>query len=399
MKILYLASDWGLSINQNGGAGTHMRGTIKGFEENGHQVKVIIGGDVLNNTEKGLLNTNSLTKERSPFLKKIFPDKFRLLLRELRYLIIDRKLEKLVEADVIDFQPDVIYERSAYYNYLGNRLSKKLKIPLFLETDGCIIEVISSSFGVLSKRIGNWIEKKKLQNADYTVIMNKYAIDFISKKYDLKKNKIITKKLGIEIPNERFFDLDTKKNLGIEEGDIVVGFVGTFAPYQGVNYLIESAKKIKNIASIKFVIVGWGNNAEYYKEYVAENNLKNIIFTGKIDKLNINKYISIFDIAVVPDAELSIYPIKTLEYGLFGACPLVPNYKVFDEIIQEGVDGYTFEKQDFQSLTNKIVWMSKNVDVVKAAGNSWNRKVINEFTWNKVVIETLDHMQKIVILK
>jgi glycosyltransferase involved in cell wall biosynthesis len=403
MRILYLASDWGLSLRQDGGAGSHMRGTIKGFRENGCEVLPVIGGDFLNlewnhsGQEGQEGNVKFLSKPQPKGLKRLMPDKLRLLLREIRYLLKSRKLESAALKKIEEFQPEVIYERSGYFSFMGNRIARRLRIPLFLETDGCMIEVINSAYGVFSVGLGNKIEKIKLNKAEYVVVYNRYSISNLDRKFSLIGTKKVVKPLGIDVPeNTDKVPSPVKESLGINRSNLVVGFVGTFAPYQGVKYLIEAAVllKAKGIGNVSFLLVGWGNNAGELKAYAESNNLTNVIFAGKVNKADVNKYLSFFDIAIVPDAEPTIYPIKTLEYGIFASCPLVPDYEVFSEIIKEGVNGYMFRHQDPASIAERIIHLSNNPGSIREAGLRWQQTVTSEFTWKNVVLDTISAMQE-----
>src|SRR5690606_18413845 len=91
MRLVYLSPSRGISLDQSGGAGTHIRGTIKGFEDNNIVVLPLIAGDMFKTDFKGLHSKsyNKTDKKNAQFsirsfLKKLLPDKLRLLLREIR---------------------------------------------------------------------------------------------------------------------------------------------------------------------------------------------------------------------------------------------------------------------------------------------------------------------------
>lgn len=190
-KILYIASSRGLYLEQSGGAGTHMRGTIKGLRENGYEVLPIIGGDIFKTVVSSTSDKLSSSDKRSvrDLIKRVLPTKVRLLFRDIRTIIQDILLEKRTIGLIKAFRPDIIYERSGYLSIFGSRLSKMLDIPHFIESDGCMVEIINNDYGVFSLYLGNTLEKWKLRRADQIVVSNKGTISVIQNKYNISGGK------------------------------------------------------------------------------------------------------------------------------------------------------------------------------------------------------------------
>ena len=395
-RILYLAPALGLTINQSGGAGTHMRGVVRGFRENGFEVLPIIGGDVLNpeffpEKQQNLDETKPRKNNVREIAKKLMPNKIRLFFRDVRTVLQDYKLEKSVSAKIREFGPDVIYERAAYLSTYGSRLARKLNIPHFLETDGCMVEIISQDYGVFSEAIGNAFERHKLAKADYAVVMNKLAVGIVATKFNLPENKFVVKTLGVE-PADFRFDVDAVQALKskYQLGDkFVVGFVGAISTYHGVNYLIDAAEALQSrrIEDVIILIVGWSREGEALKQKAIEKGLKNVIFTGTVDKSQVANYYKLMHVGVIPDCEQGIYPIKVLEYGLMGLCPLVPEYQVFKEIIFSEKNGFYFSPKNAESLAQMISQTNEKRWEVEACAHDWNKFVISNFEWKNSVHE------------
>lgn len=400
IRLIYLAPSLGLTLNQSGGAGTHMRGTIKGFEQNDVEVLPLIGGDVfpIQKNIKTVI-TSEARKETLIFntVKKLMPDRLRLLLRDLRYMRQDKAFENKVAPQIEEFKPDAIYERSGYLSMAGYNLSRRYNIPLFLETDGCMVEIISDDYGVFSKAFGNKIEHKKLAAANYIVVMNSLAISIVAQKFNLKKDNFLVKTLGIDpvdiVPKSVVEKLKT--DLGIN-GKFTVGFVGAISTYHGVNLLIDAARILKHsgVSEVVIVIVGWSKEGEKLKEVVDLEGLNNVVFTGKVDKSKVANYYSMFDVGVIPDAEEGIYPIKVLEYGNFKNCPLIPNYEVFKEVITDERTGYYFDARNAESIAETIIRMNSNTENVLECAVRWNEYVRANFNWKDTVREIVRILNK-----
>lgn len=400
-RVLYLAASKGLSLDQSGGAGTHMRGTIKAFNQHGLKVLPIIGGDILkvsDLTTKTKFGNQEWTKKGiRNILKAGLPTKLRLFLRDLRTISEDKKLEKLSFATIKKFKPDFIYERSSYLSTYGVRLAKKLQIPYYLESDGCMVEIISTDYGVFSKKIGNWIERWKLKKATYTVCMSIKSMEQIATKFRLDKNNMLVKPLGIDPPKSL---KDKASNSALIEkfgiaNKLVIGFVGAISIYHGVKYLIETATLFQKekCDEICFIIVGWSDEGAALKRIAEDRGLKNVIFTGKIDKSEIERYFYLFDLGIIPDSEENFYPIKTLEYGIYGVCPIAPAYPAFFEIINPDKNGYLFKPKSPNDIFRVLKSAMTNPDEIRNKAAKWSAFVAEHFIWKDTINQIVQSLK------
>lgn len=396
-KIVFLVPEVGINYDQSGGAGTHIRGTIDGLKKNNIDVLPVIAGDIF-----GIKNTtNSSTTSVSnntvrTFVKNVVPLKLKLLFRDIRRIYFDYKFENKVIEQIKQYAPDAIYERSALFSTCGLRLSKKLNIPLIIESDGCMPEIVSMDFGLFSIKLANLVEKYKLKKANYISAYNEFSKLSLAKKFDVSLSKIVVKPLGVSVLDNATDDNEInqlKQHYGIDNKK-VVGFVGAISKYHGVDLLLECASILhnKNVKDIAVVIVGWSKEAEQLKLKAEELHLTNLIFTGRVDKSKIPLYYKMFDVGVIPNSEPTIYPVKVLEYGAFGLCPVVPDYEVFHEIITNKEHGVYFQKNNPTSLANILIELFEDNSYSKIA-IKWQQKVLLDYTWENTVkrLATLIH--------
>lgn len=383
-KIVFLVPEVGINYEQSGGAGTHIRGTIEGFKSNHIDVLPVLAGDIFGIKSEIIVNSSPTQKGTiRTFIKNVVPGKLKLLYRDLRRIYFDYKFEKKVVEQIRQYAPDAIYERSALFSACGIRLSKKLNIPLILESDGCMPEIVSMDFGLFSIRLANLVEKYKLKKTNYISAYNEFSKLFLAKKFDVSLDKIIVKPLGISVSNRLVDEIEVKELK--QKYDLlnkkVVGFVGAISKYHGVDLLVECASVLKerNIADIAIVIVGWSKEAEELKLKVQKLQLTNVIFTGKIDKNMIPVYYKMFDVGVIPNSEPTIYPVKVLEYGAYGLCPVVPDYEVFHEIMVNKEHGFYFIKNSPVSLADLLVNLFDTKTYITVAKN-WQQKVLIDCT-------------------
>ena len=168
-----------------------------------------------------------------------------------------------------------------------------------------------------------------------------------------------------------------KKSLNIQD-KLVIGFLGMISSYHGIYYLLEAARHLKLRSDIVIMIVGGSKELDNIRKIIETENL-NIIATGRVAKEEVGMYYELFNVGVVPDAIENIYPVKVLEYGLFGICPLVPQYKCFEEIIEEKVTGYYFKPKNAKNMAEVIISLSGEKSSVIDCGSTWHKKVIENF--------------------
>lgn len=389
MKILYLAPETTIYLNMSGGAGTHMRGTVDYLKKN-HDVLTMIGGDILNPIDKEtknreILKNNSLSIKG--LIKSVIPKAILNLKQDFRRLQHNRFINSFLEnkIDKNDL-PDVIYERSGYGFNTGLFLSKKYRIPLVLESDVTILELVRPSSTLIFNRwIFRVMESKKMKHANSIVVMSIPSIGLLKKIWNIKHDRVYFKGLGISVQN-----FHMKKNINIRDKynlqkKFVVGYVGIFQDYQNIPIIFDVAEILKEQREIVFLIIGTGARINEYKKYVKSRNLQNIIFTGHINKDIIENYYEAIDVGLITDNANHMYPVKFLEFINYKKITLVPRYDAFrifyenDQVYYK----YSFKSKDHHDLSTKINEVYNDRIYYESHLKYTREVVLRDYTWNE----------------
>lgn len=197
--------------------------------------------------------------------------------------------------------------------------------------------------------------------------------------------------------NTDVFYPDNKKRkikrdeLSIRESEKVVGYVGTFQSWHGIDTLIRAFSS-QRIGNVRCLLVG--PNSEKYAELAEKVGVREyFIFTGPVDYVSAADYINACDIMVAPynpkvDPERSKYgigwPIKILEYM---ACmkPVIST-SVFPvtEIIKDGVNGKLVPPGDERSLLSAILDLTSNEKLAESFASAGYELVKREYSWARV---------------
>lgn len=387
MKILYLAPEVNIFLQQSGGAGTHMRATI-GHLSKSHDVTVAIGGDLMENhrAEKSGQKSEATSPGWKSWvpkeLKKTYADHQR---KALNKAIFQKTLELIHQAGI----PDIIYERSGYGYDVGYRLSKSLGVPLVLESDVLILELMAPDTSWLFNRI--WyrnMEYKKIHQASSIVVMSPFSVTLMKEKWGLDHDRVFYKSLGIDLRNlQKLPNRDLDQQYGLK-GAYVAGYVGIFQDYQHIPVMLEAARLAKD-PQIRFMLVGSGKRMPDYQSFVREHQLDQVIFTGLVDKNEIGNYYDRIDLGVIPDCAYHMYPVKYLEFWALGIPTITPNYEVFRPFYAgtEEFEAMTFEPRSPQSLLERLeavkAMKEKAPGRLRAIIQHTQSKVMAEHTWEK----------------
>jgi glycosyltransferase involved in cell wall biosynthesis len=108
--------------------------------------------------------------------------------------------------------------------------------------------------------------------------------NYYSREFNITRSKFKTILVGADPDLFYPIDRDSEKIwMGNDylKSNFIVGFIGSYLPLQGIQYILECALKLKSYSDIVFEIVGGTSNNPLYNnavEFVKKHNLKNIIF-------------------------------------------------------------------------------------------------------------------------
>lgn len=381
MKILYHHR------TQAGGAeGVHIRGIKNAFKELGHEVLDI---SLIKKEE----NVNRNTKKN--FKEKIFKQLSNLLpeyifkILEVGYNFFAYfKLRKILKNTKFD----LIYERYAYFCFIITFMAKRFSIPLIVEIN--ITSYESDIRKIRFKYLARLVENYVFNNASLLIVVSSYLKENIRKRYKISDNKILVTPNAVN-PNE--FRLDTNirndikkkysKNL---QNKIVVGFVGVFVSWHGLDYLIDvfnSIIKEKGIFNkISLLLVGDGPIKHEIEKAITKYGIAHhVIITGEVPHNEVKYYIDLFDIAVMPDSNHFGSPMKIFEYMVMGKPVVAPSYEPIKEVIIDGYNGLLFQPKNFEKFAEKLKLLIKDVNKRMRLGDNAKISVLENYTWKKNV--------------
>lgn len=214
---------------------------------------------------------------------------------------------------------------------------------------------------------GNGTVSKRYFNEKFNYPINKIYNQYLTvdgEKIDqIRKNKIKVRK-------------ELRDRYDIKENEIILQYSGRLTEVKNVKLIIKALSRIKD-KSIKLFITGGGKQEQELK-LLAEKLGINLIITGFIDNQEeLFKHYFISDIFVLA----SIYEPWGLvvNEAMYAELPaLVSNICGCSlDLVQEGINGFTFNPYDYEDLALKI----NNVLEDKDKMSKESRNIINKYSF------------------
>lgn len=185
-------------------------------------------------------------------------------------------------------------------------------------------------------------------------------------------------------------------DLGLNEDDFVVGFVGTMRPAHGVKELITSITRLDDTIPVKLLIVGDGSEKETCEELVEELGLEdNVSFTGFVSHDRVPEYISACDVMYGALKMESATPIKCFEYLATERPVIVSDVSELGFVEREALGVVVDEVQPDQIADAIVELHEMDSPERREMGERGREYVVENHTWDAFVEEVLDDVRRV----
>jgi len=178
---------------------------------------------------------------------------------------------------------------------------------------------------------------------------------------------------------------------------MVIGFIGSFVDYEGLDDLAEACGILKKKGyQFRLLLVGNENVSDSEKGPIHDqittiakkNNFYDwLIMPGRIHKDEVKKYYSLIDICPFPRKPVKVCelvtPLKPFEALSMEKAVIVSSVAPLREIIEHKKNGLIFEKENIEDLSNKIISLIEDNDLKKNIERNGRKLIINIFNWDQ----------------
>jgi len=271
--------------------------------------------------------------------------------REVKALA--NKVESLIET----FKPDILHAHSPLMSGLaGLQVAKRHRLPILYEIrafweDAAVGNGTGSAHSLkyfATKRLETYVCKQ----VDAIAVICEGLRDDLTKR-GITRDKIMVSPNGVDLdlfgdPPPR--DEQLAAELGLNNVD-VVGYVGSFYDYEGIDDLIAALPMIKGPRPAHLLLVGGGPmEPQLRAQALASPAADRIHFIGRVPHSEVERYYSLIDILAYPRKKMRltdlVTPLKPLEAMAQRRMVAASSVGGHRELIEDGVTGTLFAPDD-----------------------------------------------------
>jgi PEP-CTERM/exosortase A-associated glycosyltransferase len=307
------------------------------------------------------------------------------------------ELSHRIETLVRRYCPHVLHVHSPVLNVIpALRVGRRNGVPVVYEIralwEDAAVDHGTTREGSLRYRVSRALETYAAKRADHVVtICEGLRRELVSR--GVRADRITVVGNGVDI--ERFGasrerDHALAQQLGLQ-GSTVLGFVGSFYGYEGLELLVRA---LPHIASerpdVRLLLVGGGFQEDNLRAQVKTLGLEDkVIFTGRVPHEAVPRYYDLIDILVYPRLPMRltdlVTPLKPLEAMAQGRLVAGSDVGGHRELMRDGETAVLFKAGDVDDLTAKLLDLIARPDRWPRLRAAAPRYVETERSWKQLV--------------
>ena len=305
-------------------------------------------------------------------------------------------MKRLTEV-VNKINPHIIHAHSPVLNVIpALYVARRMGLPVVYEIrafwEDAAVDHGTTREGSLRYRISRYLETCALRKvAKVTTICEGLRADILARGIAPEKVTVIPNAVDIESfdpcgkPDE-----ELKTKLGLS-GCTLVGFIGSFYAYEGLDLLLDAFPKIlAQLPDVRLLLVGGGpQEAALQAQSIRLGIADKVVFTGRVPHKEVQSYYDLIDILAYPRHSMRltelVTPLKPLEAMAQGRLLTASNVGGHKELIRDGETGVLFRADDVNSLAETISNLLVKRELWPELRQAGRRYVVEERNWVRSV--------------
>ncbi len=298
----------------------------------------------------------------------------------------ENQINKVIEEE----KPDVVVGSlsTPFMADFSAVITEKKRIPFFLMYYN---DFIPKNFfeKVFLEFYRFFFMNKTLNSADKIIVLSEYYA---------KNSSVLnpfSKKISVVSPFLRLREFNSlneyKKTFPENKVVLFVGALNKGQNYKGLNYLIKAVSLVKKIfPEIKLVVVGKGNNMNYFRKLAEKKGVQsNVFFAGEISQKKLLSFYSECKTLVLPSVNDSEgFGLVFLEAMAFSKPVIGTTAGGIPAIVKHNFNGFLVEPKNEAKLSKAIEFILENEKKEKKMGeNGFNylKKFSSKKSINKLI--------------
>ena len=294
-------------------------------------------------------------------------------------------------------RPDLLHAHSPVLNaWPAIHVGQALGIPVVYEIrafwEDAAVDHGTQREGGLRYRLSRSMETRAVRAADQVVTICQGL------RADLTGRGIPGDKIGV-VPNavdidhfslSRGPDPELKAKLGLQDNR-VIGFLGSFYAYEGLDLLLAALPRILEQApDVRILLVGGGPQEANLRAQARDLGVSDsVVFVGRVPHAEIGRYYDLVDLLAYPRHAMRltdlVTPLKPLEAMAQGHLLIASDVGGHKELIEDGETGFLFRAEDQADLAQKALAALNLPDRGAAMRANGRRFVEQERNWDRSI--------------
>lgn len=396
MRILYLCTDPGVDLASHGGGAVHICCLVKALRNLGHEVALVCHAAVdkvpgAPNSDAHLFPLRLAAWNRTVARSIRAANRFAGLkgrhhpdvVRALHNYSAFRMASRVVGT----FRPDVVYERYTLWGMAGIWLARKHSLPLMLEVNAPLAYEQQLYRGLMFPSLAQraelsaWRGSKLVIGVSQPLCQQLQEAGVQSERIRVLPNAVDASLFRADLDGDavrKRFQLGNR---------FVVGFLGTFKQWHGVDLLLEAFRELHRAEpEFHLLLIGDGPLRESLQRKVQEEKLHDAVtFTGQVPHQEVPPYLAAMDVAVAPYPDLGNFyfsPLKLFEYMAVHRAVVASRSGQISEILVDGKNGLLFEAGNVAELIRCIRRLKNDPELRLSLGKEAGVGS-QSYTWSK----------------
>lgn len=364
MKILMI-----LSSPDKTGLTTHTLDLSAALVQLGHEVSLLTTVDMPKTAEQEFFIRSFIQK--GIYVIQLNNKKGRIG----QFLMVFSFLRELIQRKY-----DVIHVQSPYYTFLPWLLHKRF---------------------VSTLHVNDLVRCFYYKNATHLIAISEETKRYAKKIFAYNDKDVTIVNHGVSLRFANTFSQE-EKTLFKREHDIpcdkiIIGLVASIEKRKGHDILLKAIYHLSEELKSKIHVVFVGSSKdgktnEWLQDLIKQYGEERVSCFPYQDP---EAFYKIFDIFVLP-SRLEGFPLVLIEAMLSGCCVLRSNTEGAYEQINSGVNGFIFENENVEQLTELLNTLIRDTSLMYKIAKAGKEKALKEFTSEVMAKKTLEVYKKVV---
>ncbi|MDR2787842.1 MAG: glycosyltransferase, exosortase A system-associated [Candidatus Accumulibacter sp.] len=306
-----------------------------------------------------------------------------------------KRLEERLAGLVRQIGPDILHAHSPVLNAIpALRVGRRLGLPVVYEVrafwEDAAVDHGTTREGSLRYRLTRGLETWALRRVDRAVtICEGLRADIVARGIAAERITVVPNAVDVESfdsggePDEAL-----KARLGLS-GGAVIGFIGSFYAYEGLDVLLDAFPKIlAHLPDARLLLVGGGPRDAALRAQAERLGVGGrVVFAGRVPHREVPRYYDLIDVLAYPRRSMRltelVTPLKPLEAMAQGRLLVASDVGGHRELIRDGRTGMLFRAGDADSLAETVARLLGERESWPERRRAGRRYVVEERNWTR----------------